>query len=183
MRAALVALAGFLIAAGPAFAQVESKVSTEFQKKLEDDYGVRESPILTEALTKKVERTFAAKGLKPARVLLTIEDARPNRPTFHQISDKPGLDPMRSISTGGARITGVAYDASGKELASLDYDWYETDITNAIGSTTWTDARWVFDRFADRFAKKLGAVQAADKSSSIAGDDQLAAIEPATLTR
>ncbi len=157
MRFALIALAGFALAATPAFADIEAKVSPEFQKKLEKDYGVREGAILTESLTQKVEKALEAKGLHPARVVVTIEDAQPNRPTFQQVSDKIGLDPIRSISIGGAHVTGVAYDASGKEIGSLDYDWYETDITQAVGSTTWTDARWVFSRFAKRFADKLGA--------------------------
>jgi hypothetical protein len=50
---------------------------------------------------------------------------------------------------------GIAYSASGAEIGRLDYDWYETDITQALGSTTWTDARWTFDRFARRFAEQL----------------------------
>ena len=35
---------------------------------LEDDIGVRESAILTDMLSKKVERAFAAKGAKAERV-------------------------------------------------------------------------------------------------------------------
>ena len=115
MRFALVALAGLaLAAAAPASAlTVEAKISPEFQTKLEEDYGVREAKILIAVLTSKVEATFASKGVKADRVVVTIEDAKPNRPTLQQVSDTPGLDPMRSISVGGARVTGIAYDASG----------------------------------------------------------------------
>jgi hypothetical protein len=156
MRFALVALAGLVLAAAPASAlTVEAKVSPEFQTKLEEDYGVRESKILIDALTSKIEAAFARQGVRAERVVVTIEDAKPNRPTMQQISDTPGLDPMRSISVGGARITGTAYDAGGTAIGSLDYDWYETDLTNAIASTTWSDARWTFDRFARRFADRL----------------------------
>ena len=88
-------------------------------------------------------------------VVVTIEDARPNRPTFQQVSDKPGLDAMRSISIGGAKVSGVAFDASGKEIGRLDYNWYETDLSNSFGTATWTDARTTFARFANRFADKL----------------------------
>lgn len=157
MRLALVALAGLALAAAPASAlTVETTISPEFQTKLEDDIGVREAKYLTESLTKKVEAALARAGVNVDRVVLTLHDAKPNRPTMEQVSNKPGLDPSRSISIGGARVTGVAYDASGAEVARLDYDWYETDLNSAVGSATWSDARWTFDRFARRFADKLG---------------------------
>ncbi len=152
---AISAIAGLLMASPALALTVEAKVSTTFQKKLEDDIGVRESAVLTGMLSKKVERAFAAKGVKADRVVVTIEDARPNRPTMEQVSSKPGLDPIRSISLGGARITGIAYDASGREIGTFDYNWYETDLNNVIAATTWTDARTSFDRFAHRFADKL----------------------------
>ncbi len=157
MRLALAAIAGLVLAAAaPASAlTVEAKVSPEFQTKLEEDYGVREAAILTEALTSKVEAAFARQGVKADRVVVTIEDAKPNRPTWEQVADKPGLDPMRSVSIGGARVSGIAYDASGAQIGTLDYDWYETDLSNVIAAATWSDARWTFDRFARRFADKL----------------------------
>ena len=157
MRLALVALAGLALAAAPASAlTVETTISPEFQTKLEDDIGVREAKYLTESLTRKVEAALARAGVNVDRVVLTLHDAKPNRPTMEQVSNKPGLDPSRSISIGGARVTGVAYDASGAEVGRLDYDWYETDLNSAVGSATWSDARWTFDRFARRFADKLG---------------------------
>jgi hypothetical protein len=152
---AVSAIAGLLMASPAMALTVEAKVSTDFQKKLEDDIGVRETPVLTEILTSKIEKAFAAKGVKADRVVVTIEDAKPNRPTWEQVSNKPGLDPMRSISIGGARVTGIAYDASGKEIGTIDYNWYETDLNNVIAATTWSDARTSFDRFANRFAAKL----------------------------
>lgn len=157
MRLALAALAGLaLAAAAPASAlTVEAKVSPEFQTKLEKDYGVREARVLTETLTSKVETTFARQGVNADRVVVTIEDAKPNRPTMEQVSDKPGLDPMRSVSIGGARVSGLAYDASGAQIGAFEYDWYETDLSNVIAATTWSDARTTFDRFARRFADKL----------------------------
>jgi len=159
MRFALAALAGIALSAlAPAAGAltVETKISPEFQTKLEKDYGVREAEILSDALVAKVEARFAKTGVTADRVVVTIHDAKPNRPTMQQISEKIGLDPIRSISIGGARVSGVAYDASGRELGSLEYDWYETDINQVIGNATWSDARWSFDRFARRFADKLG---------------------------
>jgi hypothetical protein len=152
--AAIAALA-FSIALPASALTVETKLSAEFQKKLEDDYGTREAKVLTETLTRKIEQVFARQGVKADRVVVTIEDAKPNRPTIQQVADKPGLDAIRSISLGGAELTGVAYDASGKEMGQFNYHWYESDLENVVGSGTWSDARWTFDRFANRFADKL----------------------------
>jgi hypothetical protein len=159
MRMALAAIAAFALAGVPAFAQtVETRISEDFQKKLEKDYGVREASVLQDVLKARVEKALNKSGAsgKVSRVVVTIEDARPNRPTFQQVTDKPGLDPIRSISIGGADVTGVAFDASGAQVAELAYDWYETDLSQAIGVDTWHDARWVFSRFATRFADKIG---------------------------
>lgn len=149
------AITAMALAMPAAALTVEAKVSPAFQKKLDDDIGVREANVLTDTLTRKVNDIFTSRGIQADRVVVTIEDAKPNRPTMEQVSNKPGLDMMRSISIGGARVVGVAYDASGRELGTLDYDWYETDLANTIGSTTWTDARTAFDRFSRRFADKL----------------------------
>jgi len=152
--AAIAALA-FTLALPASALTVETKFSAEFQKKLDKDYGTREAKILTDILAKKVEAAFTKQGVKADRVVVTIEDAKPNRPTMQQVMDKPGLDAIRSISLGGAELTGIAYDASGAEIGRLNYDWYENDLSNAVGSGTWSDARWTFDRFANRFADKL----------------------------
>lgn len=152
---AATALASLAMALPASALTVDAKVSPEFQKKLDDDIGAREAATLTEAVTRKVTDVFTARGIQADRVVVTIEDARPNRPTFQQASDKPGLDVMRSISIGGAEVSGIAYDASGKEIGRLNYDWYENDLSNVIGSATWTDARTTFARFANRFADKL----------------------------
>jgi hypothetical protein len=135
---------------------VETKMGPEFQKKLDKDYGNREVEELSSALSTRIQSQFAAKGVKADRVVVTILDAKPNRPTFQQISDRIGLDPINSISIGGAHLSGVAYDASGKEVGTLDYDWYETDISQVYSHATWSDARWTFDRFARKFADKIG---------------------------
>lgn len=149
------ALASIAMTAPAIALTVETRISPEFQTKLDDDFGAREASVLSEALSKKIRVTFADRGVKADRVVVTIEDAKPNRPTMAQISGRPGLDPMRSISLGGARLSGVAFDASGAEIARFDYRWYESDIENVFAATTWTDARTTFDRFARRFADKL----------------------------
>jgi len=152
---AISALAGLLLATPALAVTVEAKTSPAFQEKLKDDLGVREEKILTDALTKRVTRIFNERGIKAERVVVTIEDAKPNHPTWEQASDKPGLDTFRSVSLGGAHVTGIAYNASGTEIGRYDYDWYESDLSNVIPAATWSDAQTTFDRFARRFAQKL----------------------------
>lgn len=149
------ALASLLLAAPALAVTVETKMSTEFQAKLDDDIGVREARVLSDALTRKITTVFAERGIAAEKVVVTIEDAKPNRPTMEQVSAKPGLDPMRSISIGGAKLSGIAYDAAGNEIGRFDYRWYESDLGNVMAATTWSDARSTFDKFARRFADKL----------------------------
>jgi hypothetical protein len=158
MRIAALAASAFaaVLMASPALAlTVETKMSTAFQEKLDDDIGVREARVLSDALTQKLTRVFTEQGVKAEKIVVTIEDARPNRPTMEQVSQKPGLDSMRSISLGGAKLSGIAYDAAGNEIGRFDYRWYETDLSNVVAATTWSDARSTFDKFARRFADKL----------------------------
>ena len=158
MRIAALAASAFaaVLMASPALAlTVETKMSTAFQEKLDDDIGVREARVLSDALTQKLTRVFTEQGVQAERIVVTIEDARPNRPTMEQVSQKPGLDSMRSISLGGAKLSGIAYDAAGNEIGRFDYRWYETDLSNVVAATTWSDARSTFDKFARRFADKL----------------------------
>lgn len=149
------ALASLLFTAPALAVTVETKISAAFQEKLEDDIGVREARVLSDALKSKITSVFEARGVTAEKVVVTIEDAKPNRPTMEQVSAKPGLDPMGSISIGGAKLSGIAYDAAGNEIGRFDYRWYETDLSNVIAATTWSDARSTFDKFARRFADKL----------------------------
>jgi hypothetical protein len=152
--AAIGALAILPIAAAT---EVAVTYSDDFAEELADNYGEREGEELTEDIVDDLERAFARAGVTPAKVDITIVNAKPNRPTFQQMRDEPGLDPFRSISIGGMKLTGTAYDADGNVLASQEYGWFENDIRDVIGSGVWTDA----NRASRRFAKKL-ATQLSD---------------------
>ena len=150
ITAALLALAPLASAT-----TVNVSYSEDFAEKLTDDYGEREGTKLSEKVTKDLIREFEKQGLSVARVDVMIIDAKPNRPTFKQLGDRPGLDASRSISIGGMSLEGTAYDAEGNALGTKQYDWFETDIRDAVGAGTWTDARRASDRFARRFATDL----------------------------
>ena len=145
---ATLALAGSAIAEPmPTVASVEVKLSPELQKKAAEEYGVRDVERLAAELRKDVEREMHRTGvLAGGRLELTLVDARPNRPTFKQLGDTPGLS-MESFGVGGAKIEGRAISVDG-EVTPVRYDWYETDIRQSRLTTTWSDAEYAINRFA-----------------------------------
>ena len=102
---------------------------------------------LRENVARDVARTGAYDG---SRIELVLVDAQPNRPTFKQMSDKPGLS-FESFGIGGARIEGKAI-APGGAVTPVKYSYYETDIRQSRGHSTWSDAQWTINRFAYRLA-------------------------------
>jgi hypothetical protein len=147
--AALLASASGALAAP---ATVSVTIGPELQAKAEKTYGVRDVQRLADDLRTSVEKRLAKSGaLEDARVELVLIDAKPNRPTFKQLGDTPGLA-MDSFGIGGADIDGRILRADGS-VTPVTYSWYETDIRESYGKWTWGDATWTFDRFASRLAK------------------------------
>ena len=153
--AALLASATAALAA-PAYVSVA--VAPELQKTFEKTYGVREAERLTADLQSSVEKTLARSGAHDgARIELVLTDVKPNRPTFKQLSDTPGLS-MQSFGIGGAAIKGKIVAADGSETP-LSYRWYESDIRQTSYNWIWSDAEWTFDRFARKLARDAGIAQ------------------------
>ena len=154
MRIIALAAAALLSSATGAFAApaaVTVTVGPELQKKAVEKYGVREIDRLADELRKDVERELTRTGAYDgARIELTLVDAVPNRPTFKQLSDKPGLS-FESFGIGGARIEGQAIGPGGS-VTPIKYSWYETDIRQSWSHSTWSDAQWTINRFASRLA-------------------------------
>lgn len=117
-----------------------------------DELGEREVQEQATRLADVVRATLARRGaLDGAEINLTLTDVRPNRPTMQQMSDTPGLDMMRSISTGGATITGHVTTADGL-IHPVSYDWYSTNIADVRGFATWQDADRAYSRLANNLA-------------------------------
>lgn len=147
--AALLASATTALAAP---ASVSVTVGPELQKKFEKTLGVREADVLTKDLRASVEKRLADKpSFDGARVELILTDVKPNRPTFKQLGDTPGLS-FDSFGVGGAAIEGRVVAADGT-VTPVDYKWFESDIRQAHYSWVWSDAEWTFDRFARRLAR------------------------------
>lgn len=148
-------LAAAMLMAGSALAQPSSvvvTVSPDFQKEVVK-LGQRDVDQQVADLTNRVERTLSRhQALDGAVINLTITDLKPNRPTMQQLSDKPGLDMMRSISIGGAAIEGSITTASG-EVQPVKYDYYSNSIQEVVGVSTWWDANRAYDRLARNLAE------------------------------
>ncbi|HEY0599542.1 hypothetical protein [Brevundimonas sp.] len=142
------------VAAGPAMADPASITVTlgpDLQQKAEE-LGERDVREQADRLAEVVRRTLARSGgLDGARIDLVLTDLKPNRPTFEQLADRPGLDGHRSISIGGAAIEGSITTADG-EVLPVRYDWYSNNLAEVRGYSTWQDADRAYQRLASRLA-------------------------------
>jgi hypothetical protein len=155
MRLLALSAAALLVSATTALAappSVSVTVAPELQQKFDKTYGIREARELTADLQTSVEKSLARTGAyEDARIELTLVDVKPNRPTFKQLGDTPGLS-FESFGVGGADIEGRIIAADGTEIP-VGYRWYETDIRQVRANWTWSDAAWTFDRFARKLAR------------------------------
>ena len=122
-------------------------------------YGERDLLRLTERLQSKLEKSLIKKGVhisETAETVLrvTLVDANPNRPTSEQLSRQSGLH-HRSLGVGGAKMEGELIAADGQSLGTMNYNWYEHDISESQYGGTWTGANRAIDRFAKKTAKSL----------------------------
>ncbi|MFN3213512.1 MAG: hypothetical protein ACE37M_10430 [Henriciella sp.] len=155
MKTFFAAIGTLAILQTAAATEIAVTYSEDFAEELADNYGEREGEKLTEDILQDLEKAFEKAGVDPAKVDVEIVDAKPNRPTFEQLSNEPGLDAFRSISIGGMELVGTAYDADGNVLATQEYEWFENNIRDVVGSATWTDANRASRRFANKLAKQL----------------------------
>ncbi len=155
MKTIFAAIGTFAILQTAAATEVAVTYSDDFAEELSDNYGEREGESLTEEIIEDLGRAFRKAGVDPARVDVTIINAKPNRPTMEQLSARPGLDAIRSISLGGMELVGTAYDAKGNVIAAQEYRWFENNLSNVIGYGVWTDANRASSRFAKKMAQQL----------------------------
>jgi hypothetical protein len=169
----VVTLVSFMLLCGvmatPAFGAplvaAPAQFSAAFQDKLEDDYGVREGERLrhdlNRILTEALARVDAAGPTHNAiSLVVTIEDARPNRPTFAQLNARPGLSYLGSFSTGGAQLSASFRDPSGRVIQTVTRRWYETDIDQVVSAAPWHDAQRAMRMFARDVARAYAALPA-----------------------
>lgn len=143
------------VAAGPAMADPASinvTIGPDLQQKAEA-LGERHVREQADRLAEVVRRTLVREGrLDGARIDLVLTDLKPNRPTFEQMAQRPGLDGHRSISIGGAAIEGSVTTADG-EVLPVRYDWYSHTLAEVRGNTTWQDADRAYQRLASNLVR------------------------------
>lgn len=151
----LAPLAGVLAVAAAAHAEPATVNVTIGPELRHDaiDLGEREVRDQADRLAQVVSRELESRGvLEGAQVNLVLLDIAPNRPTFQQMADRPGLDGHRSVSAGGAEIGGEIITADGERIP-VRYRWYTASVAEVTGFTTWQDADRAFNRLADNLAE------------------------------
>lgn len=153
--AAFAPLAAVLaFSAAPAMAEpalISVSLGPDLQDKAEE-LGPREVQEQADRLAELVGRALARDGdLDGARIELVLTDLRPNRPTFQQMADRPGLDGFRSRSIGGAAIEGEITTADG-QVVPVKYDWFSSNLGDVRGINTWADADRAYRRLAVNIA-------------------------------
>lgn len=143
--AAVVAVAAGPVAADPA--SINVTLGADLQEKVRE-LGERDVREQADRLATVVRQALVrGGGLDGARIDLVLTDIQPNRPTFQQLAQRPGLDGTRSFSVGGATIEGSITTADGRVLP-IRYDWYSHSIADVHGNTTWQDADRAYRRLA-----------------------------------
>ncbi len=143
-------LAAALAAAAIAQAQapnVNVTVGPQLQREVEK-LGDREVNEQIAGLQAEVGKALAQR-YPGATANLVLVDLKPNRPTFEQIRRNPGLDPILSVSIGGAAIKGEIVTPDGQSLP-VDYSYFSPDLRDVWGYSVWRDADRAFERLGDR---------------------------------
>lgn len=149
-----------LLSFGASTVAMSQDVTLSVGSELEDkrgDYGARDIDRLSASAIEAVSEALEDVGADDSyEVVVTLENAWPNRPTRRQLSANPGLS-FESVSLGGASLTAIIYDGRGNAAGEVSYSWRTPTIAQSRGRGTWHDANRAFDRFADRVAQAFPA--------------------------
>lgn len=132
-------------------------------------YGDKAITYLIKDLNEELVRDFAKRDIvlsnsAATTLRVTIEDAKPNRPTFRQLSKDPSLS-FQSFGIGGAEVSAKIIGANGEVMGQAEYDLFPSlNDTPFQPKGTWVDARRAFDRFSKKLSKKLAANRAETSS-------------------
>lgn len=160
--AAIAAIALAQTAAAATVTLAPVSFSPEFQEMLEEELGVREGDYLQHRVESAVTRALLRAGAQvgpggDVTVEVSIISADPNRPTLQQLSDRPGLDMIRSFSVGGAELRAVIRRASG-ETAEVRHRYYSPSLAYVgLPAGQWTDANRAINSFAGKVARAYQA--------------------------
>jgi len=111
-------------------------------------YGDKAIEYLLEDMEEELTGDFVKRGLTlsdtaPTLLRVTINEVKPNRPTFNQLTEDTSLS-FQSFGIGGAVI------------GTAEYDYFSSFNDRSIQALgTWSDANRAFSRFSKILSKKL----------------------------
>ena len=124
-------------------------------------YGDRAIEHLLEEMQEEIIDDFAKRGLvlsdsAPTLLRVTINEAKPNRPTFNQLREDVNLS-FKSFGIGGADVSAEFISAGGTVIGTAEYNYFSSfnDRPNISSSGVWMDADRAFSRFSKKLSKKL----------------------------
>lgn len=123
-------------------------------------YGEKEITYLIDDLEDELIRDFAKRNIAisedaPTRLRITIESAKPNRPTFNQLSKDASLS-FQSFGIGGAEVSAEFIGSNDEVLGTATYDYFPSfGETVVIQGPIWNDANRAFSRFSNKLSKTL----------------------------
>ena len=104
------------------------------------------------ALQREVQQALAHARTAVRQVDLAIVDLQPTRPTSAQLGRSTQLSKGASVGLGGAAITGTMVEADGS-IHPIRFRFFQSDLRNELGFTTWSDADDAFDKLAHDLAR------------------------------
>ncbi len=136
------------VAAKPQNSSIEVNISysEKLEKEFKENYGLREKKSIEETIRQELADEL---GPNAVRADIVVIDVKPNRPTFEQLGNRPGLS-MQSFSIGGAELSGRTYDKFGNVISAVNYEYTSPTIIDARLMHTWQDADYAIYRFARR---------------------------------
>jgi len=126
------------------------------------EFGQRALEELIEEVYEELNEDFAKAGVSvsedaPVLLRVTLVDAKPNRPTFNQLSAEPSLS-FDSFGIGGAEIEAELIGAGGENLGKMEYENYPPlDNYGFFRGAVWQDANRAISRFSKKATKTLAA--------------------------
>lgn len=111
---------------------------------------------LEDELTRDLEKRGVAVDADASTLLrVVLVDAQPNRPTYAQLAQQPGLS-LQSFGRGGASFEGELIGAGGESLGTFTYGYYDELDVFLQSAGIWTDADRAVERVSDRLARAVG---------------------------
>ena len=125
------------------------------EAKLTATYG-KDAAAMLRAEVLQAVATAVQRRAGAVSIAVVITDAAPTHPTRHQRGENPSLDPLRSVSRGGAELTGTVRGPDGAVIATVSHRHFASTLaTGSPAGDAWADARIAIQQWAAELARKI----------------------------